>query len=856
MKVDQVRAIFTSYFESKGHRLVPSSSLVPAGDPSLLFTNAGMVQFKDVFLAKKQLDFDRAVSSQRCLRAGGKHNDLDNVGFTARHHTFFEMLGNFSFGSYFKKDAILMAWELITEHYQLPVDKLCVTVYMKDNESYDIWLKEVGLPSEKIIRIDSVDNFWSMGDTGPCGPCTEIFFDHGPSVEGGLPGTDNEDGDRYMEIWNLVFMQYNRLQDGTLEPLPMPAVDTGMGLERMSAVMQNVKNNFQIDTFVYLIDQLKNKVSDKLSDVAMQVIVDHMRAITFLILDQVYPSNEGRGYVLRRIMRRAMRFGYQGGIRQPFLNNLVEDVVYTLRDSYPELVEAQANTKKVVLREEEAFFKTLAQGCQLVENLFEQGQSISAEHAFKLYDTYGFPLDLLKDMAAERGTHVDEVGFKRFLEDQRKRSQAKGQFKDAQYQLSLDLATEFKGHASLNGQGNVIHILDENNQAVESVAKGKKAQVICDQTVFYPEGGGQVGDCGQMVSKDGLFIVEETFKLDQAIIHRGTVKDGVIMLQHQVEQIVSNDRTDTAKNHSATHLLHSALRATLGDHVVQRGSLVTKDRLRFDFAHFEALTPDQIDKIELLVNCWINENHLANSSWMALDEAKAAGVTALFDEKYDDKVRVLRFGDFSSELCGGTHVERTGDIGAFAITQQASAASGVRRLEAVTGLAAIRFYQNCRRVNHELSQILRVPIGDMCQKVSNIIKQNKENAKAQSGANDLSDVFSRRQTIAGTDVIYAPVAQGDVKAMRGVCDKLRELSQNAVILTHGNMSSGAFILCASGSLVGKIDLRLLMKHLNEVSGIELSGGGKPNMLQGKISLAQLDIRNEFVSKVKEQLEAL
>ena len=832
MNVDQVRQIFIDYFVSKGHECVNSSSLVPGNDRSLLFTNAGMVQFKDVILGNEVRPYRTAVSSQRCLRAGGKHNDLENVGFTARHHTLFEMLGNFSFGAYFKKEAILMAWELITEYYHLDKDRLYVTVYSEDHDAYDIWMKEVGLSAERIIKISTQDNFWSMGDTGPCGPCSEIFYDLGEDVMGGLPGTPDEDGDRYMEIWNLVFMQYNRLESGELIELDQKAVDTGMGLERISAVLQGVRNNFDIDVFQTMIDHIQNQCEFSMQPTGLKVVADHLRAMVFLIADQVYPSNEGRGYVLRRIMRRAMRFGYQDGARKPFLYqfvHLVCDVMASANESLPALSD---NVTQIVEREEKLFFKTLDQGCQMIEAHLTDQENIDAELAFKLYDTFGFPLDILRDIAKEKNIQVDEKGFKDLMTCARKKSKQASGFQDVKSQKQYDVVSEFLGYFDSQAQANIKDLVMDD-QSIQTLVEGQKGIVILDKTPFYPEGGGQVGDRGYIRHAGSHFVVENTKKMGKTILHFGYVEKGQFSKGDVIEASISDLRAQTQRHHSATHLLHAALRQILGEHVVQRGSLVDANKLRFDFAHFDPLSRKELTDIENLVNEKIMENLPATVSEMPLEEARSQGVMALFDEKYDANVRVMAFGEFSKELCGGTHVARTGDIGLFVITSQSSAASGVRRVEAVTGLLALEFLQSYRFKTQDLAKIMKVDESILAEKTQALLEKVKMQAKQKSSDLDVKALVQNAPLISGIQVIYLAV-EPDVKQMRQLCDDIRTVSQNVLVFVRSKEQSGAFIACVSNTIKAQFNLKAILKQVSEREDLTLRFGGNDLLAQGKI----------------------
>lgn len=832
MNVNQVRQIFIDYFVQKGHQLVPSSNLVPATDKSLLFTNAGMVQFKDVILGNENRDYKMAVSAQRCLRAGGKHNDLENVGFTARHHTLFEMLGNFSFGEYFKEEAIVMAWELVTERYLLSKDRLYVTVYAEDQEAYDIWLNVVGMPSDRIIRISTQDNFWSMGDTGPCGPCSEIFYDLGEDVAGGLPGTQEADGDRFMEIWNLVFMQYNRQENGQLVELAQKAVDTGMGIERISAVLQGVKSNFDIDIFQKIISSLKTQCPFQMKPVALKVVADHLRAMVFLIADQVYPSNEGRGYVLRRIMRRAMRFGYQDGARLPFLFQFVDLVCQVMASAMDELPSMSKNITQIVEREERLFFKTLDQGCQMLEAHLQEHDNIDGQLAFKLYDTFGFPLDILRDIAKERGVSVDAVGFNACMDVAREKSKQSSAFQDVKTLKMYNYNTQFLGYSKREASATILDLIKEE-VLVDALQEGDRGVVILDQTPFYPEGGGQIGDFGYIEQGDVRFVVDVTKKIGKTILHYGTLIAGAMRKNDKVYALVSEKRDQTQRHHSATHLLHAALREVLGEHVIQRGSLVDDHKLRFDFAHFDPLTPEQIEAIEFLVNQKIVENIPALVSEMALEDAKKIGVMALFDEKYESQVRVLCFGDFSKELCGGTHVSRTGDIGVFVITAQSSAASGVRRVEAVTGQLALHHLLSYRGKIKQLSQIMRVDESFIVQKSKSLLEQIKAQSRQVGGHFDTRQLIEKAQEISGIKVVYADM-DPDVRLMRKLCDEVREVAQNVIVFVRSNDQSGAFIACVSSAIKTQFNLKSILDLVGKTEGLSLRFGGNDLLVQGKI----------------------
>ncbi|MEY3201862.1 MAG: hypothetical protein RIR70_1412, partial [Pseudomonadota bacterium] len=717
MKSAEIRSKFLEYFASKGHAIVASSPLVPGNDPTLLFTNSGMVQFKDVFLGKEKRPYSRATTAQRSVRAGGKHNDLENVGYTARHHTFFEMLGNFSFGDYFKRDAIHYAWELLTSVYGLPKEKLWVTVYQEDDEAYDIWLKEIGVPAERIVRIGdnkgaryASDNFWQMADTGPCGPCSEIFFDHGPGIFGGPPGSPDADGDRYIEIWNLVFMQFNRDEEGVLHPLPRPCVDTGMGLERIAAVLQHVHSNYEIDLFQALIKAAARETGrNDLDNNSLKVIADHIRATSFLIVDGVLPGADGRGYVLRRIIRRAIRHGYKLGQTKPFVHRLVPDLVAAMGQAYPELIEAAERVTAVLRQEEERFAETIEHGMDILESaLAGKPAVLDGETAFKLYDTYGFPLDLTADVCRERGITVDEAGFDAAMARQREQARAHSKFKIGAGLEYDGATTQFHGYDTLEMQSAVV-ALYRDGVRVNQLSAGETGVVVLDRTPFYAESGGQVGDCGRLVSEHGVFEVADTQKIAADVFgHQGRLVSGTLTVGNVTQAAVDmSSRAAAQWNHSATHLLHAALREVLGAHVQQKGSLVNPERTRFDFSHPQPMSAAEIARVEALVNAQIRANHAVSAALKSYDDAIAGGAMALFGEKYGDEVRVIGMGDFSTELCGGTHVQRTGDIGFFKIIAEGGVAAGVRRVEAVTGEAALAFVQTQERVLGEVAGQIR-----------------------------------------------------------------------------------------------------------------------------------------------------
>ncbi|MEW9797503.1 alanine--tRNA ligase [Alteromonas sp. CYL-A6] len=834
-----IRQKFFDYFKRHGHQQVASSSLVPADDPTLLFTNAGMNQFKDVFLGTEKRSYTRAVSSQRCVRAGGKHNDLENVGYTARHHTFFEMLGNFSFGDYFKKEAIEFAWNFLTEELKLPKDKLLVTVYSEDDEAFAIWENHIGVPKEKIIRINTSDNFWSMGDTGPCGPCSEIFYDHGEHIWGGPPGSPEEDGDRFIEIWNLVFMQYNKQSDGTMEPLPKPSIDTGMGLERISAILQHVHSNYEIDLFQSLIKAAAEIVGTQdLENKSLRVIADHIRSCSFLICDGVMPSNEGRGYVLRRIIRRAVRHGYQLGADTIFFYKLVGALAKEMGDAYPELVEQQPVIEKVLKVEEEQFSKTLARGMtMLTETLSSlEGDTLPGDIVFKLYDTYGFPTDLTNDVAREHDVKIDMDGFDVAMQAQRERAQQASQFgTDYNSRLNVEHETAFTGYAQTDGDANVIELI-ANDAFTDELTDGQEGVVILDSTPFYAESGGQVGDTGVLKVANGEFIVRDTQKMGNAFAHYGKASGSVKKGDKASAKIDAEKRDAIRKNHSATHLLHAALKEVLGEHVNQKGSLVEAQRMRFDFSHFEAVTAQQLQTIEKRVNEEIQANHALTTRLMGLEEAKAAGAMALFGEKYDDEVRVVSMGPFSIELCGGTHVNRTGDIGLFKITAESGIASGVRRIEAVTGSAALDYVQQQQRLLQDIAATLKTDVTHVGERLSALQSQNKELEKALTAAKQKlasqqgADLLQQAQDINGVRVLVAKLEGVEPKALRNMVDELKNrMSSGIVVLGLAGDAKVNLIAGVTDDLTGKVKAGELVNHVAaQVGG---KGGGRPDMAQ-------------------------
>ncbi len=859
MKSAEIRQAFLEYFQTRGHEIVASSSLVPGNDPTLLFTNAGMVQFKDTFLGLEPRAYNRATSSQRCVRAGGKHNDLENVGYTARHHTFFEMLGNFSFGDYFKREAIQFAWQFLTQELKLPAEKLWVTVYADDTEAADIWIKEIGVDANRLSRIgdkpsgkryDS-DNFWSMGDTGPCGPCTEIFYDHGPDVAGGPPGTPEEDGDRYIEIWNLVFMQYNRTADGVMTPLPKPSVDTGMGMERLAAVLQGVHSNYEIDLFQALIKAAaKATHSSDLQSSSLKVIADHIRSCSFLIVDGVLPSNEGRGYVLRRIIRRAIRHGYKLGMDQPFFYQLVATLVQEMGAAYPELAKAQAQVEKILRLEEERFAETLDQGMKILEEDIAslRGKEIPGATLFKLYDTYGFPADLTADIARERGLTIDQDGFDKEMQAQRERARAASNFGTAYVtKIDIDAECEFTGYEQLVVEAEVVALF-AGDSAVERLAAGQQGMVILAQTPFYAESGGQVGDQGRLMANGVVFDVADTQKQGRGLnAHIGKVSSGTLKLGDKLRAEVDVVRRQAIViNHSATHLLHAALRQVLGDHVTQKGSLVKPDSLRFDFAHFEAMTTDELQQVEQLVNQQIRANNAVVTQLMNYDQAVEAGAMALFGEKYGDEVRVLSIGDFSTELCGGTHAQRAGDIGLFKIVMEGGTAAGVRRIEAMTGAGALNYIDETEKNLDQIAGLLRGTRDDAPAKVGQLLEQNRklekelDQLKAKLASSQGSDLVSQATEIGGIQLLAAKLEGADAKALRETVDQLKNKLGSAVVIL-ASVVDGKVVLAAgvTQDQTSRLKAGELVNHVAlQVGG---KGGGRPDMAQaGGTNPAALD----------------
>ncbi|MEW6310085.1 MAG: alanine--tRNA ligase [Pseudomonadota bacterium] len=851
MKSAEIREAFLRFFEEKGHTRVASSSLIPANDPTLLFTNAGMNQFKDCFLGLEKRAYTRATTSQKCVRAGGKHNDLENVGYTARHHTFFEMLGNFSFGDYFKRDAIHFAWEFLTSDkwLKLPKEKLWVTVYATDDEAYDIWTKEVGVPAERMVRIGdnkgapyASDNFWAMGDTGPCGPCTEIFFDHGEHIWGGPPGSPEEDGDRYIEIWNNVFMQFNRTADGVLHPLPAPSVDTGMGLERISAVLQHVNSNYEIDLFQSLLNAAADAIGCRNEGQAsLKVVADHIRSCGFLIADGVTPSNEGRGYVLRRIIRRACRHGNKLGAKGAFFHKIVAALVAEMGDAFAELRQQQAHIERVLRNEEEQFAKTLEQGLRILEQDLAslEGSVIPGAVVFKLYDTYGFPVDLTNDIARERNLTLDEAGFEREMEAQRERARSASAFgMDYNSLVKIEGETEFRGYQTTRDAGKVVALFKEG-MSVQKLTAGEEGVVVLDRTPFYAESGGQVGDCGYLAAEGVRFDVRDTTKAGAAFLHHGVLDSGSLEVGAQIEAVVDDSvRQSTALNHSATHLLHAALRKLLGEHVSQKGSLVDSQRLRFDFSHFEAIRPEQIKALEDLVNAEIRRNTAVEIEETDIDTAKSKGAMALFGEKYGDTVRVLSMGGgFSVELCGGTHVARTGDIGLFKIISEGGVAAGVRRIEAVTGAAALAYLNQAEEQLREAAGLVKGSRDNLLDKLAGVLERNRQlekeleqlKAKAASAAGD--DLAGSAIDVGGVRVLAARLDGLDGKALLALVDQLKNKLGSAVILLGGAQEDKVVLVAGvTQDLTTRFKAGELMKQAAAAVGGK--GGGRPDMAQG------------------------
>jgi alanyl-tRNA synthetase len=845
----EVRQAFLDFYATKQHQIVKSSSLVPGNDATLLFTNAGMVPFKDVFLGAEKRSYTRATSAQRCVRAGGKHNDLENVGYTARHHTFFEMMGNFSFGDYFKNEAISYAWEFLTGELGLAKEKLLVTVYATDEEAFSYWRDEIGVPEDKIIRIGDKstnkkyesDNFWSMGDTGPCGPCSEIFYDHGEDIFGGPPGSPDEDGDRFIEIWNIVFMQFNRQSDGTMEPLPNPSIDTGMGLERISAIMQNVHSNYEIDIFQALIKDTAALLDcSDLEHKSLRVISDHIRSCSFLIVDGVVPSNEGRGYVLRRIIRRAIRHGHKLEATGHFFHKLVASLIAQMGEAYPELAQQQAIIEKLLRIEEEQFGRTLDRGMILLEDILTNlsGDIIKGDDVFKLYDTYGFPADLTADIARERNLKIDKDGFDVAMKQQRERAQQASQFgTDYNQQLKSDQNTAFKGYDNDSYSATVVELFNSQDQdPVSQLNSGEQGIVILDHTPFYAESGGQVGDSGLLHLDGGVFEVTDTIKLGNAFAHRGIARTDVGLNRRVKAEINVERRAAIVKNHTATHLLHAALRKVLGDHVTQKGSLCDSDKLRFDFSHFEGVTAQELHTVEEMVNDEIRRNHSKQTESMYIEEAKEKGAMALFGEKYDDEVRVVTLGDFSIELCGGVHVNRTGDIGLLKIVSESGTAAGVRRIEAVTGTGALDFINQQTASLTNIAALVKSDVTNVSNKVELLVSRSKQlekeiaQLKQELATQAGSDLVTNTIEINGVKVLIADLGGVESKALRGMVDELKNKMQSGVImLATANGPKVGLIAGVTKDLVGRVKAGELVNMVAQQVGGK--GGGRPDMAQ-------------------------
>jgi len=846
MKSAEIRQAFLDYFQRQGHEVVRSSSLIPGNDATLLFTNAGMVQFKDVFLGDETRPYTTAVTSQRCVRAGGKHNDLENVGYTARHHTFFEMMGNFSFGDYFKREAIKYAWQFLTQELGLPEEKLWVTVHHSDSEAEQIWFEEMGISQERFSRLDE-DNFWSMGDTGPCGPCSEIFYDHGEDVWGGPPGSPEEDGDRYIEIWNMVFMQYNRAPDGSMTPLPKQSIDTGMGLERLAAILQGVHSNYEIDMFQNLLSAAARVVgADDMENKSLRVIADHIRSVAFLIVDGVQPSNEGRGYVLRRIMRRAIRHGNKLGAKANFFHKLVPQLVIEMGEAYPELVSAQTQVEKIILKEEKQFAKTLDQGMRILEADLEklEGNKIPGATIFKLYDTFGFPVDLTGDIARERELEMDIAGFEVAMEAQRQRARSASAFSvDYSQSLNLEGETQFHGYNSLNDKSEVLAMLQDGEE-VKTATAGNQVQLVLASTAFYAESGGQVGDQGAINWQGGSMVVSDTQKQGSHFVHSGEISSGTLSIGTTVTTIVDAEtRYASAVNHSATHLLHEVMRQVLGEHVQQKGSLVNPERLRFDFSHGEPVTVAELAQIETLVNAEIRANSPVNAAIMGLDEAKDAGAMALFGEKYGDQVRVVTMGreiaqqPFSLELCGGTHVERTGDIGAFAIVTETGIAAGVRRVEALTGAAASAWLAANSQTINALAGMVKTGRDKVTEKVKGLIDRNRQlereldQLKVKLAASQGADLLANVEEVSGVNVLVTELQGVEPKALRDTMDQLRnKLGSGVVLLAVKNDDKASIVAGVTQDLTGRVKAGDLIRYT--AGQMQGKGGGRPDMAQG------------------------
>ncbi|MDA9045145.1 alanine--tRNA ligase [Gammaproteobacteria bacterium] len=855
MKTSDIRKAFLNFYESKNHTQVESSSLIPVNDDTLLFTNAGMVQFKDLFLGTEKKDYIRAASSQRCIRAGGKHNDLENVGYTLRHHTFFEMLGNFSFGDYFKEEAIEFAWEFLTKELKLPEEKLWISVFREDDDAEKIWREKIGVNPNRIVRLDEEDNFWSMGETGPCGPCSEIYYDHGDHIEGTPPGSDGDEGDRFVEIWNLVFMQFNRNDSGEMTPLPKPSVDTGMGLERIAAVMQGVNSNYETDLFKTLISASQKILKDEGNN-SHKVVADHIRSTSFLIADGITPENEGRGYVLRRILRRAIRHGYKMGATKPFLFNLVDDLSSLMKDAYPVLVEKQQYIKDTIHREEIKFFETLEKGIKILDQSIDEldGDTIPGDVVFKLHDTFGFPFDLTADIAREKNLNIDSEGFAKCMKQQKESSKAGSNFTSDLPTPSDIEATSFSGYDELISDSNVISLW-LGQDSVDEAKETQEVYFALSSTPFYAESGGQVGDTGEFKTDTCSGIILDCKKQGKVFLHKALIEKGSLKVGDQLNVSVSSSkRNATAIHHSATHLLHSALKKVLGDHVQQKGSQVDSEKLRFDFAHSKPVSPDEISEIEALVNDQVLYNSEVTTNEMDLEKAIKSGAEALFGEKYDSKVRVLAMGeeDFSVELCGGTHVSRTGDIGSFVVTSQSSVASGIRRIEAIAGKQAINHLNNIRSVNQSLQKVLNTTSDKLAEKIEALIQENKKLKKSGPVSTSNETIFSEESTINNWKLIIKQVALEDNKQLRGLVDQAKKgIDRGVVILLSESNGKVAIVAGVTKNLIDEISAKDIIRELS--SQLNGKGGGRPDFAQGAGVSEKV---NEFVTSIPNTVKSI
>jgi len=855
MKTSDIRKAFLNFYESKNHTQVESSSLIPVNDDTLLFTNAGMVQFKDLFLGTEKKDYVRAASSQRCIRAGGKHNDLENVGYTLRHHTFFEMLGNFSFGDYFKEEAIEFAWEFLTKELKLPEEKLWISVFREDDDAEKIWREKIGVNPNRIVRLDEEDNFWSMGETGPCGPCSEIYYDHGDHIEGTPPGSDGDEGDRFVEIWNLVFMQFNRNDSGEMTPLPKPSVDTGMGLERIAAVMQGVNSNYETDLFKTLISASQKILKDEGNN-SHKVVADHIRSTSFLIADGITPENEGRGYVLRRILRRAIRHGYKMGATKPFLFNLVDDLSSLMKDAYPVLVEKQQYIKDTIHREEIKFFETLEKGIKILDQSIDEldSDTIPGDVVFKLHDTFGFPFDLTADIAREKNLNIDSEGFAKCMKQQKESSKAGSNFTSDLPTPSDIEATSFSGYDELISDSNVISLW-LGQDSVDEAKETQEVYFALSSTPFYAESGGQVGDTGEFKTDTCSGIILDCKKQGKVFLHKALIEKGSLKVGDQLNVSVSSSkRNATAIHHSATHLLHSALKKVLGDHVQQKGSQVDSEKLRFDFAHSKPVSPDEISEIEALVNDQVLYNSEVTTNEMDLEKAIKSGAEALFGEKYDSKVRVLAMGeeDFSVELCGGTHVSRTGDIGSFVVTSQSSVASGIRRIEAIAGKQAINHLNNIRSVNQSLQKVLNTTSDKLAEKIEALIQENKKLKKSGPVSTSNETIFSEESTINNWKLIIKQVALEDNKQLRGLVDQAKKgIDRGVVILLSESNGKVAIVAGVTKNLIDEISAKDIISELS--SQLNGKGGGRPDFAQGAGVSEKV---NEFVTSIPNTVKSI